>query len=138
MRRRDEVLPRRRFTGFDVPLFGLLAGGGAVGWWGVGLSPVGSWLVAVNLTAVAIYGYDKMVAIHGGWRVPEKVLLGLALGGGILGALLGMVLFRHKTSKPEFLIRLRWVVVALLVAGVLSWFAGTGYDTFAASQSITH
>ena len=56
-------------------------------------------LVAVyNLVVFCIYGYDKRCAIKNKWRVPEKVLIGLAFAAGSVGAYLGMTVFRHKTK----------------------------------------
>lgn len=60
-------------------------------------------LVAVyNLIVFCVYGYDKSCAIKDKWRVPEKVLLGLAFLGGSVGAYLGMTVFRHKTKHTKF------------------------------------
>ena len=60
-------------------------------------------LVAVyNLVVFCVYGYDKRCAIKDKWRVPEKVLIGLALFGGSVGAYLGMTIFRHKTKHTKF------------------------------------
>ncbi len=60
-------------------------------------------LVAVyNLIVFCVYGYDKRCAIKDKWRVPEKVLIGLALFGGSVGAYLGMMVFRHKTKHTKF------------------------------------
>jgi uncharacterized membrane protein YsdA (DUF1294 family) len=81
--------------------------------------------VAINLTTTAYYGYDKLQAIRAGRRVPERVLHGLALGGGSLGAYLGMRLFRHKTLKGSFR-RVFWVIVVLQAAlvGWVGWEIG--------------
>ena len=63
-------------------------------------------LVAVyNLVVFCVYGYDKRCAIKDKWRVPEKVLIGLAFFGGSVGAYLGMSVFRHKTMKIYVYIR---------------------------------
>ena len=53
-------------------------------------------------------------------RVPESVLLGLALVGGSPAAALAMWGFRrrHKTSKPDFL-RWFWMIVIVQVALLL-------------------
>ena len=49
---------------------------------------------------------DKRKDIKGSWRIPEKTLsLITALGGGI-GTIAGMYVFRHKTQKLNFVIRL--------------------------------
>lgn len=60
-------------------------------------------LVAMyNLIVFCVYGYDKRCAIKDKWRVPEKVLIGLAFLGGSVGAYLGMTVFRHKTKHAKF------------------------------------
>lgn len=85
-----------------------------------------AWLLAVTAVTFVSYGYDKLVAGSGRTRVPERVLLTLAFAGGTLGALAGMRLFHHKTSKESFLERF-WVVVAvqiLLIAGWYLWRKG--------------
>ncbi len=60
----------------------------------------------VNVIAFFMYWSDKRNAKKGRWRIPEKTLLGIALFGGSLGALLGMYLFRHKTRHLKFIILL--------------------------------
>ena len=59
-------------------------------------------LAAVNLLAFILYGIDKFKAKKGAWRIPEASLLLVAFLGGSLGALLGMELFRHKTTHWQF------------------------------------
>ena len=49
-----------------------------------------------------VYGVDKAKARRGAWRVPEKTLFLLPLLGGSVGALLGMLVFRHKTKHWYF------------------------------------
>ena len=55
-------------------------------------------LLALNIVTFLIYGLDKFKAQHARWRVPESVLLGLAVIGGSIGAWLGMMVWRHKPS----------------------------------------
>ena len=71
-------------------------------WRGLGLDPLLSWLIAINLATLLTYGYDKSIAGTGKWRVPERTLLLLAATGGTVGAYLGMRLFHHKTLKGSF------------------------------------
>ena len=82
---------------------------------------VQSWLLAVTGITFLTYGYDKLIAGSGATRVPERVLLTLAFAGGTAGALLGMRLFHHKTSKESFLERF-WLVVAVQVVVVAGWY----------------
>lgn len=83
-------------------------------------TPLLAWLVAVNAVALLAYGYDKGIAGGNRTRIPEAVLLGLALIGGTLGAVAGMLLFRHKTSKPAFLVPFALIVV-LQLALIAAW-----------------
>ena len=94
----------------------LVAAGGAVAahLYG-GLDPVLSWLASVNAAALLVYGYDKAIAGSDRSRVPERLLLAMAMSGGSVGAYVGMQVFRHKTSKASFRWRF-WLVVVLQVA----------------------
>lgn len=76
-----------------------------------------AWLVAVNITAMLAYGYDKSIAGSGRTRIPERLLLALAYAGGSLGALLGMRIFHHKTRKSSF--QLRFWIILIIQAGLL-------------------
>ena len=58
--------------------------------------------IPLNFISFLLFGYDKFQAKRGGWRIPERVLLGLSLFGGGIGALSGMLVFRHKTRKNIF------------------------------------
>ena len=59
-------------------------------------------LDAVNLAAFIAMGIDKYRAKKGLWRIPEAVLIALAVFGGSIGELAGMYLFHHKTRKKKF------------------------------------
>ncbi len=61
------------------------------------------WLIVINLVTFTFFRLDKSRAGRGAERIPEQVLIFIALLGGALGALAGMVLPpRHKTHKPHF------------------------------------
>lgn len=49
-----------------------------------------------------MYGIDKAKAKAHKWRIPERVLLGMSMIGGIVGGWLGMYVFRHKTKHLKF------------------------------------
>lgn len=72
--------------------------------------------VVLNICAFATYGFDKARAKAHGQRVPERTLIGMAMFGGGVGAILGMRLFHHKTLKTKFRV---WVPVALILHAVL-------------------
>lgn len=85
-------------------------------------SPVLSWLIAINLVTFSTYVYDKVIAGRGMERVPETVLLVLALAGGTVGALLGMKWARHKTAKESFQVKLLAVVAVQFLFAVVYAF----------------
>ena len=60
------------------------------------------YLLIINAFTLLIMLADKQKAQKGAWRIPERVLLGLAIAGGSLGGVMGMRLFRHKTQHPKF------------------------------------
>ena len=71
------------------------------------------YLAAINLLTFCVYGAVKRRAkIPGARRVPEKTLFALALLLGSPGALLGMLVFRHKTRHWYF----RFGIPAILLA----------------------
>lgn len=79
------------------------------------------YLIIVNIGTWLAFGLDKWKAKTGAWRIPERVLLLLALAGGSVGAMAGMMLFRHKTRKPKFFISVpvMFVVHCLIVAALV-------------------
>ena len=90
------------------------------------------YLIVVNISAIAVYGWDKLSAKQGWQRVPEKILLLLALLGGSVGAmaamtflaLLGgsvgamaaMTFFRHKTRHLKFIYGVPMIFVLQIAA----------------------
>ena len=55
------------------------------------------YLIALNIVTFFVYGIDKWKAKRAKWRIRETALLGLAVLGGSIGALLGMKVWHHKT-----------------------------------------
>ncbi len=81
------------------------------------------YIAGINLVAFFMYGIDKYKAKHELYRISEKALLRVAILGGSVGALLGMIVFHHKTkhAKFEILLPLLFVLqIALVVA--LYWY----------------
>ncbi|MCX6084856.1 MAG: DUF1294 domain-containing protein [Caldiserica bacterium] len=89
--------------------------------WFPALDWMQSWLATVTVVTFLTYGYDKLIAGTGATRVPERVLLALAVAGGTVGALLGMRVFHHKTSKEGFLERLG-LIIAVQVVIMAGWY----------------
>ena len=74
------------------------------------------YLIVVNISAVAVYGWDKLSAKQGWQRVPEKILLLLALLGGSVGAMAAMTFFRHKTRHLKFIYGVPMIFVLQIAA----------------------
>ena len=72
-------------------------------------------LVSINILSFIVYGIDKWRAAHGRWRIPESTLLGLAVIGGSIGALIGMKVWHHKTKHKTFVFGLPLILIAQLV-----------------------
>ena len=60
------------------------------------------WMGSMSALSFLLFGWDKLMAKLRRSRLPEAALLGTALFGGGAGALLGMLLFRHKIRKRPF------------------------------------
>ena len=71
-----------------------------------------AYLVLVNAAALALMLADKQKARRGVWRIPEATLLGIAVFGGSIGAIIGMYLFRHKTRHLKFALGLPLIFMA--------------------------
>ena len=72
--------------------------------------------LAANLAAFLQMAIDKRLAVKGKSRIPEAQLIAPALLGGFPGVLLGMLLFRHKTVKRSFQLKLLLAVAAFASA----------------------
>lgn len=64
---------------------------------------------------------DKHKARKKRWRIPERTLIGSALLGGSVGALLGMYTFRHKTRHLKFTLGVPAILFAQIALAV--WLA---------------
>jgi uncharacterized membrane protein YsdA (DUF1294 family) len=75
-------------------------------------------LITINSITFITFGLDKRKAVRHQRRIAENVLLTLTFLGGTIGAIAGMLFFRHKTSKKAFLMKL---LVVVLIQGVLAY-----------------
>ncbi|CAN7605396.1 DUF1294 domain-containing protein [Caulobacter sp. LjRoot300] len=83
-------------------------------------------LGVLNLATFLVFGWDKLAAVQGRSRIPERLLLVLAALGGSVGALVARPVFRHKTRKQPFggwLTLIVFVQVVAIVAGLALWWA---------------
>ncbi len=71
----------------------------------------------MSIIALFLYGSDKRKAKKQKWRTKEAVLLSVGFFGGSIGALLGMMLFHHKTKHWYF-----WIINILGLIAVAAGF----------------
>jgi uncharacterized membrane protein YsdA (DUF1294 family) len=76
-------------------------------------------IILINTWTFMMFGFDKLRAEAGSWRIRESTLLTFAFLGGSLGACAGRSFFRHKTRKQRFASSLNRIVIGhLLVIAV--------------------
>lgn len=92
---------------------------------------MGIWeiLAVVNTVTFLLMAADKNAARSKGWRVPESVLLVLTAMGGSPAMLLARELFRHKTKKNSFVMRMGAIILLQLLA--LAYFIARHYGVIA-------
>jgi len=78
------------------------------------LSPLLSYLIAINIMQFGAMAYDKQAAQRGGGRIPELVLGLWALLGASFAMIFAMISLRHKTKK----IRCHFILAVVLVLQV--------------------
>ena len=60
------------------------------------------YIVLINIISLIMYGLDKLFAIKDLKRIKESYLLFCGFIGGVIGSIMGMILFNHKTRKGKF------------------------------------
>lgn len=66
------------------------------------MHPIFIYIFSINLITFLAFAVDKWKAKHKKWRIRESLLLGLSAFGGVIGGLISMYTFRHKTQTPIF------------------------------------
>lgn len=82
-------------------------------------------MLVVNIITFTVYGIDKQKAKNNRWRISEKMLVGLALIGGFIGAIAGMQVFRHKTKHLKFVIgvpviSVLWIILCVYILTIIN------------------
>ena len=77
------------------------------------------YLLLINVISFTVYGIDKFFSIKHWYRISEFILLCFGFIGGIIGSILGIKVFNHKTKKIKFKIylcifSLLWFVLVYL------------------------
>jgi len=84
-------------------------------------------LITLNLFVFIVFGWDKRLSVKHKRRIPESTLLGITFIGGTVGAVLGMLIFRHKISKISFLLKFGGTVLIQLIF-IYCYYRFMGFD----------
>lgn len=79
------------------------------------------YLVLINLVSIIVTISDKYKAIKHKWRVPESTLLLLSAMGGSVAMYVTMLIIRHKTKHPKFMIGIPVIIVLQFISIFLIW-----------------
>ncbi len=71
----------------------------------------------MSLIVYLMYAQDKLIAIRGGWRIPESTLHLVELLGGWPGAYVAQQTMRHKTVKTSY----QTTYCAIVVLHIAGW-----------------
>lgn len=77
------------------------------------------YLCVINLVTFVMFGMDKRRASRQQYRISEHQLYAAVWLGWVLGALIAMQLFRHKTIKSSFMIRFVGIALVRVIAVVM-------------------
>ena len=77
------------------------------------------YLLVINTLTFIVICWDKQKACKFAWRISESTLFTLAISGGSVGEILGMVLCRHKTKQFKFVIGIPTI---LIIQGVIAYY----------------
>lgn len=69
------------------------------------------YILAINIVAIIITGYDKLCAKKHSWRVKERTLMLIATLGGSVGMYITMQLIRHKTRHLKFMLGIPLIMI---------------------------
>lgn len=73
------------------------------------------YITVASLISFLVLGFDKYKARKRQRRIPENTLLLISLFGGSIGSAIGMLMFNHKTSKRNFLIKFFLIIIVQMV-----------------------
>ena len=69
------------------------------------------YLIVINIIAIIVTVHDKISAVKHRWRVKELTLMMISALGGAPAMYLTMLIIRHKTRKPLFMIGIPLIFV---------------------------
>lgn len=86
------------------------------------------YFIFVNALAIVLVLYDKFASKRSMYRIPEKTLFLVAIGGGAICMYISMQLIRHKTRHKSFMVGLPLIIIGqALIYFKLILFLGLFY-----------
>ena len=76
-------------------------------------------LIIINVLAFLFMLTDKLMAKRKNWRIPEATLIGMAVIGGSIGSLAGILLCRHKTRKKKFSVGIPVILILQILLYII-------------------
>lgn len=73
------------------------------------------YLIIINLFGFLLMGIDKKRAIKHQWRIKEKTLFLMAIIGGSVGSIIGMLTFHHKTKHKSFMMGMPLIMIVQIL-----------------------
>ena len=64
------------------------------------------YLVIVNVATAALFTYDEVAARRGKRRIPELILHGFELAGGVFSVVVLMYVIHHKSRKMSYYLKM--------------------------------
>lgn len=77
------------------------------------------YLIVINIISILATLYDKAAARMRSRRIPERILMLLAIIGGALGMFAVMLAIRHKTQHKLFMYGLPLIIVLHIILIIL-------------------
>ena len=91
------------------------------------MKPFLYYLAAVSVLSCILTIHDKLAAKRHAWRVPERVLMLSAALGGSVSMYATMLIIRHKTKHPKFMVGIPAMIAVqvFVVIFIMKKYLGT-------------
>jgi uncharacterized membrane protein YsdA (DUF1294 family) len=80
------------------------------------------YFLILNGIAFMLMAYDKHLAKSQKQRISERTLLSFVFFGGTIGSGLAMLIFRHKTAKTSYLLKLFGIILIQILIVYLLFY----------------
>ncbi|KEY18371.1 DUF1294 domain-containing protein [Kaistella antarctica] len=70
-----------------------------------------AFFATINAFSFIYFGLDKRKAQKNQHRITERKLLTMTFFGGTIGSILGMLIFKHKTNKKNFILKMLIIIL---------------------------